>query len=125
MRLKLDGRSFTFDFQIFKQQPDQVTLANFAIAQCLVRRGCVIVGEEHDIPRMGPEPMQQRREVGIARQDHELVEMRVMCDEVANIHDHTDIGRILELRRQRWAIDDLEPAPQKMVPHERKGAHVG
>ncbi len=69
--------------------------------------------------------MQQRREVGVARQDDELVEVGLVREVVAHVHDHADVGRVLQLRGERRAVDDFEARPQEVVPHERKRVHVG
>src|SRR4029077_4970512 len=65
------------------------------------------------------------REVGITREDDEFVEIGVMCEDVAYIHHHADIGRVLELRGERRAVDHLESGAQEVMAHEWKRAHVG
>ena len=69
--------------------------------------------------------MQNRREVGVAGQNDEFVEVRVVGQVIAHVHDHADIGRVFQLRRQRRAIHDLETGAQEMVPHEWERIHIG
>ena len=68
----------------------------------------MIVREHDSAPGMGPQTMQHRREIGIARQNDELVEEGVMGEDVADIHHDANVGRVLELRRQRRAVDDFK-----------------
>ena len=74
---------------------------------------------------MRAQAMQHRREVGIARQDDELVEVGVVREVVAHVHHHADVGGVLELGGERRAVDHLEAGAQEVVAHEREGVHVG
>ena len=84
----------------------------------------MIVRIDHGAPGMGAQTMQQRREIGVARQDNELIEAGFVVQKIADIHDDTNIGGILELCRQRRAIDNFEPRLQEVMAHERKRIHV-
>ncbi len=68
--------------------------------------------------------MQHGREVSVTRKQDELLEARLVGQHVANIHHHADVGGILELGRERRAVDDFETGTQEVVPHERKRVHV-
>ena len=108
-----------------EDQFDQVGFADLAIADGRVGRRGEVVGENHGAARMGPEADEHGREVGIARQDDELVEIGIVHQQVANVHDHADVGRVLQLRGERRAVDHLEPGAQEVMAHEREGVHVG
>ena len=41
------------------------------------------------------------------------------------IHDDANVSGVLELRRQRRAVDDFETRLEEVVPNEREGVHVG
>ena len=108
-----------------QDQLDQVGFAHLAVADGRVGRGREVVGEDHRAAGMRPEANEHGREVGVARQDDELVEVGVVHQQVADVHDHADVGGVLELRGQRRAVDHLEPGAQEVVAHEREGVHVG
>ncbi len=108
-----------------QDQLDQVGLAHLAVADGGVGRGCELVGEDHRAARMRPQANEHRREVGVAGQDDELVEVGVVHQQVAHVHDHADVGGVLELGGERRAVDHLEPGAQEVVAHERERVHVG
>ena len=107
------------------QKRDQIRLADLAVADRRVGLRCMIVREDDGAARMGAQTVQHRREVGVARQDDELVEVRVVGEDVADIHHDADIGGILELRGERRAVDDFEARAQEVMPDERERVHVG
>ena len=108
-----------------EQQPEQVGLTHLAVADRGIGRSGLVVGEDHCAAGMGTKPMQQRREVGIARQDDELIEIGVVRDHVPHVHDDADISGILELGGQRRAVDHFGTGAQEMVPDERERIHIG
>ncbi len=107
------------------EQREQVSLADLRVADRRVRRRRVIVGKDHRAPGVRAQAVQHWREVGIGRKDHELVEVGVVGEQVAHIHHHTDVGRVLQLRREGRAVDHLEAGAQEVMAHERERAHVG
>ncbi len=109
----------------FEQQGDEVGLADLAVADRGIGLGRVVVGEHDRATGVGAQAMQDGREVGVSRQQDELVEARLVVQHVAHVHHHADVGGVLELRRQRRAIDDLEARAQEVMAHERKRVHVG
>jgi hypothetical protein len=108
-----------------EQKRHEVHVADLAVADRRVGCRRMVVGEYHRAPGMGAQAMQHRREVGVAGEDDELVELRIVIQDVADVHHHADIGGILELGRERGAVDDLEPGAQEVMAHERERVHVG
>ena len=72
------GLCFNGDGTRIQQQRDQVGLADFAVADGGIRLCCVIVGEHNCTPGVGPQTVQNRRKVSVARQDDEFIEERVV-----------------------------------------------
>ena len=108
-----------------EQQREEVALADLCVTDRRVGRGRVVVRIDHRAARMRAQAVQHGREVGITREDDEFVEIGVMGEDVAYIHHHADIGRVLELRGERRAVDHLESGAQEVMAHEWKRAHVG
>ncbi len=107
------------------EQRQEIRLADLGVANGRVRGGRVIVGVDDRAAGMRAQAMQDRREVGVGREDDELVEVGVVREQVAHVHHHADVGRVLELRGERWAIHHLEAGAQEVMAHERERAHVG
>src|SRR5688572_32604972 len=51
-------------------------------------------------------------------QNDELVEVGLVHQQITDIHHHADIGGVLELGRERRAVDDLEPGAQEVRSEE-------
>ena len=83
------------------QQRQQVGFADLRVADRRVRRGRVIVGKDHRAPGVRAQAVQHRREVGVGGKDDELVEVGVVREQVAHVHHHADVGRVLQLRGER------------------------
>ena len=109
----------------FEQQHHQIGFAHFRVADRRVGRCRVVVGVDHRAARMGAQPMQHGGEVGITREDDELVEIGVVREDIAHVHHDADVGRVLKQCGQRRTIDHLAARAQEMVAHEREGRHVG
>ena len=120
------GRRAVADLaMVLEQEIDQIGFAHFAVADRGVGRGRVVVRENHCAAGVGAQAVEHRREVGVAREDHELVEMGAVGEMVDHVHDHANVGRILELGSEGRAVDDLETGAQEVMSHERERVHVG
>ena len=74
------------------EQRQEVGFADLRVADRRIRRGRVIVGEDHRAAGVRAQSVQHRGEVGVGGKDDELVEVGVVREQVAHIHDHADVG---------------------------------
>ena len=100
-----------------EQERDHVPLLDPAIAESFVDVRCALVGVDYSPPVMGTQVMKHRREIGVARKDDELAEPGRVLKEITNIAGDLDVGAVLELRRQRLAVDNLKPSDHKIRAH--------
>ncbi len=107
-----------------EDQCDQIRFPHLTIGDRHIGGRRVVVGEHDRAPCVCAQPMQHRSEIGITREDHKFIETRVMIQEIANVHHHANVRRVLELRRQWRAVDNLEAGSQEMMANEREGVHV-
>src|SRR5690606_1120480 len=105
---------------LLEQKRDEIGLANLTIADRGVGGSRVVVGEDHCAPGVCAQAMQDWGEVRVARKYDEFVKVRAVREIVDDIHDHADVGGVLELGGERRTIDNLESSAQEMVAHERE-----
>ena len=108
----------------FHQKRDEIGLADFAIADRGVWYGGVVTGINNRAACMCAQAVQNRREVGIAREQHELIKVGLVLKKIEHVHDHLDVCGILQLGRERRAIHNFETGPQELVAHKRERVHV-
>ena len=68
--------------------------------------------------------MEDRREIGIARENHELLEASRVFEKITDVACDLDVGAVLELRGERLAVDDLDARDHEIGAHGGKGVRI-
>ena len=99
-------------------------LGNQVVAGSLVGRRD-IADREHGAPAIVlPDLEQERREVGIPRQDNELADLGGLKQHLEHIHNKMNIRAGLATHRERRAVDNFERRADEVRPVVRKGLRI-